>query len=45
MKRVLQEKNIPTAKFEILRTETDLKKLSKFQYPIIVKSIDRSGNM
>ena len=45
MKRVLQEKNISTAKFEILRTETDLKKLSKFQYPIIVKPVDRSGSM
>jgi biotin carboxylase len=45
MKRVLKEKNISTAKFEILRTETDLQKVSKFQYPIIVKPVDRSGSM
>jgi len=41
----LKEHSLATAKFEIVRTETDLDKLSKFQYPVIVKPVDRSGSM
>ncbi|MDG1657575.1 MAG: ATP-grasp domain-containing protein, partial [Crocinitomicaceae bacterium] len=45
MKQVLVENDLPTAKFEIIRSEEDLERVSIFEYPLIVKPVDRSGSL
>ncbi len=45
MKQVLKKENLPTSSFEIVKDESDLKHLDNFNYPLIVKPVDRSGSM
>jgi biotin carboxylase len=45
MKNYLSEFNLPVAKFALCKNSDDLNEIENFNYPIIVKPVDRSGSL